>query len=187
MTHIFKKRVEFDTAKKRASHAAAESFSVYLGSQIVSICSDSGGSWSVYHLTGCQMHIHPAEGIRSIVDDRGALERRPKPSSRGVPAACGEGTLDRDYSQPIARNATSLGGNSIYSNVENKWSRKSATKYIIVTHVFKKRVEIDTREACSNGIVLCVSRVTDRLNMLGFRRFLEFLSSHGLPEAYTPS
>ena len=98
MTHIFKKRVELDTAKKRASHAAAESFYVYLGSQIVSLCSDSGSPWSVYHLTGRPQHMPSAAGIRSIVDDRGALERRPKPSSRGVPAACGEGMLDRDYS-----------------------------------------------------------------------------------------
>ena len=93
MTHIFKKRVEFDTAKKRASHAAAESFYVYLGSQIVSICSDSGGSGSVYHLVGCPKHMQPAEGIRSIVDDRGALERRPKLSSRGGPPRAAEGRL----------------------------------------------------------------------------------------------
>ena len=94
MTHIFKKRVEFDT-REACSNGIIY---VYLGSQIVSICSDSGGYVSVYHLTGCQKHIHPAEGIRSIVVDRGALERRPKLSSRGVPAACGEGTLDRDFS-----------------------------------------------------------------------------------------
>ena len=64
--------------RQRGPHRS-ESFYVYLGSQIVSICSDSGGSGSVYHLTGCLKHMHPAEGIRSIVDDRGALERRPKP------------------------------------------------------------------------------------------------------------
>ena len=163
------------------------SFSVDLGSQIVSICSDSGGSGSVYHLMGCLKHMHPAEGIRSIVDDRGALERRPKPSSRGVPAACGEGTLDRDYSRPISRNAAALGGYSFYCNVENKCLIQPETKSITVTHISRKRVEFDTREACSNGIILCVSRVTDRLNMLGFRRFWECLSSHGLPEAYAPS
>ena len=160
---------------------------MYLGSQIVSICSDSGGSVSVYHLTGCLKHMHSAEGIRSIVDDRGALERRPKPSSRGVPAACGEGTLDRDYSRPISRNAAALGGYSFYFNVENKCLIQPDTESITVTHIFKKCVEFDTREACSSGIVLCVSRVTDRLNMLRFRRFCECLSSHGLPEAYALS
>ena len=167
--------------------AAAESFYVFFGSQIVSICSNSDGSGNVYHLTGCLKHMHPAEGIRSIVDDRGALERRPKPSSRGVPAACGEGTLDRDYSRPISRNAAALGGYSFYFNVENKCLIQPDTESITVTHIFKKCVEFDTREACSSGIVLCVSRVTDRLNMLGFRRFCECLSSHGLPEAYAPS
>ena len=167
MTHIFKKCVEFDTYLTPARHAAAESFYVYLGSQIVSICSDSGGSVSVYHLTGCMKHIHPAEGIRSIVDDRGALERRPKPSSRGgVHAACGEGTLDRDYSQPIPRNATSLGGYSFYCNVKNECLIQPETESITVTHIFKKRVEFDTREACSSGIVFCGSRVTDRLHLL---------------------
>ena len=167
--------------------AAAESFYVFLGSQIVSICSDSGGSGSVYHLTGCLKHMHPAEGIRSIVDDRGALERRPKPSSRGVPAACGEGTLDRDYSRPFARNATTPGGFSIYSNVENKCLIQPDTESITVTHIFKKRVEFDTLEACSSGIVFCGSRVTDRLHLLGFRRFWKCLSSHALTKAYAPS
>ena len=149
-----------------ARHAAAESFYVYLGSLIVSICSDSGGSVSVYHLTGCLKHMHPAEGIRSIVDDRGALERRPKPSSRGVPAACGEGTLDRDYSRPISRNAAALGGYSFYFNVENKCLIQPDTESITVTHIFKKCVEFDTREACSRGMVSYGSRVTVRRHLL---------------------
>ena len=72
----------------------------------------------MYHLAACAQHMNPAAGIRLIVDDRGDLERRPKPSSRGVPAACGEGTLDRDYSQPIAQNAMALGGYSFSANVE---------------------------------------------------------------------
>ena len=88
--------------------------------------------------------MHPAAGIISIVEDRGALERRPKPSSRGVPAACGEGTLDRDYSRPISRNAAALGGYSFYFNVENKCLIQPDTESITVTHIFKKRVEFDT-------------------------------------------
>ena len=62
-----------------------------LGSQFVAICSDSGNSGSVYHLMSRPQLMTPAAGIRSIVDDRGALERRPKPSSRRVSAECGNG------------------------------------------------------------------------------------------------
>jgi len=96
VTHIFKKRVEFDTREACNSGIVLCVSRVtdrlhLLGFRRFWECVSSRGVRATY------------AGIRSIVDDRGDLERRPKPSSRGVPAARGEGTLDRDYSQPIAR------------------------------------------------------------------------------------
>ena len=97
-----------------------------------------------------------------------------------------EHTYVSDYSRPIARNATAPGGFSISSNVENVCLMQPETESITVTHIFKKRVKFDTRESCSSGIVFCVSRVTDRLHLLGFRRFWECLSSRGPSAAYAP-
>ena len=103
-----------------------------------------------------------------------------------VSAACGEGTLDRDFSRPFDQNTTAPGGYSISCNVGNVCLTHLQTQFIAVTPIFKTRVETDTREAAAADRVLCVSRVTVRLHKLGFWRFWECLSSRGPPAAYAP-